>query len=297
MSKNLLIIIFSATAIICCSSAEKSEPTIGLERMLPEMLGGYTRVQEAGIYPADSLWNYIDGAADEYLSYSVVQVATVEYVRNKSIYSVDIFEFADRLGAFGIYAKRRLPTDNFISLGTEALLGNGYLYYLKDKFFITINSYSDILPDLERLGKFAAAIDSIIPGTADYPKQILAFPQKRLVAHSEKFWPSGLDFFAAPESCFSADYIKNESVCTLFYSSERTVTEYETLVTVIQKKGRILSFTAGVGKNSVYAITEQTGKTLMGYTDGIIFGVLNVAGDLWARTLCEALMENLGVEL
>lgn len=297
MKYKFLIIVIAGIIILSCSSADDSKPGARLDSILPVKIGGFTRVEKVKIYPADSLWNYIDGAADEYLSYQVVQVATVEYNKGDLIYSIDIYEFADPLGAFGIYAKRRLPYDNFINLGTEALLGNGYLYYLKDRFFITINSYGDELPDLESLRVFAVALDSLVPGKTALPEQTLVFPRKRLVPHSEKFWPSGLEHFAAPESCFTADYKREDDICTLFYSSARTQAEYETLVKVIQRKGRILSFTAGVGKNSIYAVTDQTGKTLAGYTDGVIFGVLNVAGDPWARALCEALLENLGAKL
>lgn len=290
------LLITAILGILCCSSVNDNKQKTRFDSILIDEIGGYARVEQVKMYPADSLWNYIDGAADEYLSYGVVQVATVEYNKDDLIYSVGIYEFTYPLGAFGIYAKRRLPDDNFINLGIEALLGNGYLYLLKDRFFVTINAFSDELPDLESLSLFATALESLIPGQTALPKQTLIFPQKRLIHNSQKFWPSGLEQFAAPESCFTADYKKKNDTCTLFYSSGRTRAEYETLVKVIQGKGRILSFTAGVGKNSIYAITDQTGKTLVSYTDGVILGVLNVAGDYWAKALCEALLENLGVK-
>ena len=297
MKYRFLTTVITGILILSCSSVNDSKSRVRFNSILLPEISDFTRAEKVKIYPADSLWNYIDGAADEYLSYRVVRVATVEYYRRNLTYSIDIYEFAEPLGAFGIYAKRRLPDDNFINLGTEALLGNGYLYCLKDRFFVTINSYGDELPDLESLRVFGTALDSLIPGKTDFPEQTFMFPQKRLVPHSEKFWPSGLEQFAAPESCFTADYKKGNDTCTLFYSSGRTQTEYETLLKVIQGKGRILSFSAGIGKNSIYAITDQTKKTLVGYTDGVIFGVLNVSGDLWAKALCEALLENLGVKV
>ena len=292
-----MFLIMAMLVTFSCSSVNNNKPKTNFDSILTDEIGSYARVEQVKIYPADSLWNYIDGAADEYLSYGVVQVATAEYSKGDLIYSIDIYEFAGLLGAFGIYAKRRLPDDNFINLGTEALLGDSYLYLLKDRFFVTINAFSDELPDLEHLSVFATALGSLIPGETAMPEQTLVFPQKRLIHHSEKFWPSGLEQYAAPESCFTADYRKKDDTCTLFYSTGRTQAEYEMFVKVIQGKGRILSFTTGVGENSIYAITDQTGKTLVSYTDGIILGVLNVAGDYWAKALCKALLENLEAKL
>jgi len=154
------------------------------------------------------------------------------------------------LGAFGIYSKHRLPADNFIELGTESLLGPSYIYYFKDKFFIIINSLSRGLPDFESMYGFARSIDSLVPGSPVYPQQLMVFPQKRLVAHSEKFLINGLESFAAPESCFTADYARGDDTSTVFYSLNRTEPEFRTLVKVINRKGRILSNTAGVGRNS-----------------------------------------------
>ena len=297
MINKLTVAFFSVILIINCSTPDKKIEMTDFTMVLPDTLNGFARTDRVKVYPADSLYSYIDGAAEEYLGYGVVQVASCEYIMNELTFSVDIFEFASLLGAFGVYSRHRLSSDNFINLGTEALLGSSYIYYLKDRFFMTLNSYGDNLPDFESMNSFAAAIDSLLPGTALYPRQIMVFPQKRLIMHSEKFWPHGFEKFAAPESCFSADYKKRNDTCTLFYSLNRDESEYETFKKVIQQRGRILSHTAGVGKNSIYSVSEQDGRILLGYSDRVIFGVLEVSGDYWAKALCEALFDNLGLKL
>ncbi|MCD6163655.1 MAG: hypothetical protein J7K40_14735 [candidate division Zixibacteria bacterium] len=296
MTKISIFILYMFILFANCSSHEKNDSSTDYKSIFPDKLDGFSLTSPLKIYPADSLYEYINGEAEEYVTYGTVQVVSCEYSKEKLKYSIDLFEFEDPLGAFGIYSKRRLPGDRFIELGTETVLGNSFIYYLKDRYLITINFYGNSLPDFESLSHFAVIIDRQTPGYALYPQQIMVFPQKRLVSHSEKFWIHGFKNFAAPESCFSADYRKRDKICTLFYSLNRTQREFDTFVDVINIKCRILSHTAGVGKNSIYAVSETEGKILVGYSNQIIFGVLNVSGDYWAKALCKALFENIEPE-
>ena len=290
------IIILSALIISSCSSSKKSQPKTNFDKILITELDGFSRTGQLKFYSADSLANYIS-AADIYRGFGVIQVAGAEYHKDDFTYSVDIFEFDNPLGAFGIYARKRQPTDNFIALGTESFIGGGYVYYFKKRYFMTVNSYGNDLPDLTSLNRLTQAIDSLLQGTAVYPQQIMIFPDKRLIEHSQKFWPHGFDYYAVPESCFSADYQRGGKTCRLFYAMDRPIIEYETFKKLIQQKGRILTHMADVGKNSVYAINEIDGKILLGYSDNVIFGVLDVTNDFWAKALCEAMFENLGKKL
>jgi len=296
MALKMLSLFLTIAIILNCSSAKVKRPKTSFDNILISELDGFSLTGQLKIYSADSLANYIS-AADMYKSYGVIQVAGADYHKDDFTYSADIFEFDNPLGAFGIYARKRQPTDKFISLGTESFIGDGYVYYSKDRYFMTVNSYGNDLPDLISLNRLAQAIDSLIPGTAVYPQQITIFPDKRLIEHSQKFWPHGFDYYAVPESCFSADYKRGDKTCRLFYALDRPIMEYETFKKLIQQKGRILTHMADVGKNSVYAINEIDGKILLGYSDHVIFGVLDVTNDFWAKALCEAMFENLGREL
>ncbi|MCP4580254.1 MAG: hypothetical protein GY839_01455 [candidate division Zixibacteria bacterium] len=297
MKYKIAVTVILALTLLNCTSSDNKTATYDINDILIPEIGGFTRSDQLNIYPADSLYNYIDGAAEEFIGYGVTQVASAEYRKGDFIYAVDIYEFADPLGAFGIYARRRLPTDRFIDLGAEALIGSGYVYYLKDRFFATINSYGEDLPDLTSLNNFAEALDHYIPGTAVDLEPYAVFPAKRLIDHSQRFWPHGFDNYAVPESCFSADYKRGNAVCRLFYSLNRTNTEYETFKTLIQRRGRVMTHMAGFGGNSIYAITDDDGKILLGYSNEIIFGVMAVSNDFWAKALCEAMFENLGLEM
>jgi hypothetical protein len=297
MKRLLFYLLLIIALSLSCSSSPNEITKADLKKFLPVEITGFNRTGELKIYPADSLQGYLGAANDVYLRYGVVQAASCEYTKDNTAYAVDLFEFSNILGAFGIYARKRLPDDQFIGLGSESLIGNGYIYYFKNRFFMTINSLGNNLPDWQSLNAFAATIDSLIPGIGRMPKQLATFPEKRLIAHSEKFWPHGFDNFEVPDSCFSADYLRNGQTCRLFYATNRPLTEYDTFTKLLQRRGRIMTHMAGVGGNSIYAITDDDIKILLGYSDGVIYGVMDVANDYWAKALCEALFENLGKKL
>lgn len=297
MTKKILSVIVLLALTSTCSSPGNSHSKINFNKIFLPKISDFNRLTDIKTLPEDSMANYLGEAAEDYIDYGVIQAGNAEYGKNSTIYSVDIFQFTNRLGAFGIYARKRLADDTFISVGTESLIRAGYIYYFKDRFFMTVNSYGVELPDLESLRNFAAAIDSLLPGAELFPLQLDIFPDKRLIAHSQKFWPHGFDNYSVPESCFSADYLRRGQTCRLFYAERRTNVEYDTFVKLIQKKGRILTHMADIGKNSIYAITDEDGKILVGFSDGIIYGVMNVSNDYWAKALCEALLENMGKKL
>lgn len=295
--KKYLCLLIIIPIFLCCSPDKQTTPLTDFNTLLSTKLTNFARTSEIRVFSNEQIAERFSSNSDLYLVYNIKQAASVEYKKNRTSYSVDIFEFSDMLGAFGIYARRRMPDDRYISVGTQALLGEGYIYYFKDRYFMTINSFSDDLPELQNLITLASLIDSLLPGSEILPTQIEVFPNKRLVEHSLKFWPKGFDNYAVPESCWSVDYTRNNKTCRLFYATNSTNIEYDTFVKVLQKKGRVMTHMAGVGEKSVYAITDNNGKILLGYSDNIIFGVINVTNDYWAKALCEALFENMGEKL
>ncbi|MBI5677087.1 MAG: 4Fe-4S dicluster domain-containing protein, partial [Planctomycetes bacterium] len=98
------------------------------KNFLPETLGDWKRISGPNIYEGkDKLYEYIDGGAEPYLSYSFICVFNAEYVKdaNKKIL-IDVWEFGSPEDAFGVFSKDRAGTD--IKLGNGSALFNNYLY-------------------------------------------------------------------------------------------------------------------------------------------------------------------------
>lgn len=297
MMKYCKLLIAALFLLINCSTEKQSAPLIDFNTLLSTKLEGFSRSSEINVFNRKQLADRLANNSEIYLTYGIRQAAGCQFQKDNTTYSVDIFEFSNMLGAFGIYARRRMPGDKYISVGTQSLIGQGYIYYFKDRFFMTINTYGDDLPGFQSLIDLTELIDNLLPGPELMPTQIEIFPEKRLIINSFKFWPKGFDNYSVPDSCWSADYSRYNKTTRLFYSLNRSNVEYDTFVKLLQKKGRVMTHMAGVGQKSVYAISEDDGKILLGYSEGVMFGVINVTNDYWAKALCEALFQNMGLEL
>ena len=159
------------------------------KNFLPETLGDWKRISGPNIYEGkEKLYEYIDGGAEPYLSYSFIRVSNAEYVKeaNRKKILIDIWEFGSPEDAFGVFSKDRAGTD--IKLGNGSALFNNYLYLWNDTYFIRIEPREgDVLPeDVIYAGK---SIINIMP----YKKVSLPFilsllPQQHLVQESPIFF-------------------------------------------------------------------------------------------------------------
>lgn len=115
---------------------------------LSEVIGEWKRVSGPNTYEGkEKLYEYIDGGAEPYLSYSFIRVSNAEYLKeaDKKVL-VDIWEFDSSDDAFGVFTKDRAGAD--INLGNGSALFQNYLCLWSGTFFIKIEPREgDILPE------------------------------------------------------------------------------------------------------------------------------------------------------
>ncbi|GAX62302.1 ferredoxin [Candidatus Scalindua japonica] len=155
---------------IGCGFCEKVCPVNGrsaivVEGIQPQVMTREIEIIEKEIFPAtidqwkmeerskvyagkDKLFEYINGGAEVYLSYSFIQVSTAIYVNKDSGSSVkiDIWEFGSSDDAYGVFAKDRAGKG--VNIGNEASLYDNYLWVWKERYFITVEPYNgSVSPD------------------------------------------------------------------------------------------------------------------------------------------------------
>jgi formate hydrogenlyase subunit 6/NADH:ubiquinone oxidoreductase subunit I len=117
--------------------------------LFPASIEQWKRKERSKVYAGkDKLFEYINGGAEVYLSYSFIQVSTATYIKKDTDNSVkvNIWEFGSPDDAYGIFAKDR--AGHGINVGNEASLYDNYLWVWKDKYFISFEPYSgSISPD------------------------------------------------------------------------------------------------------------------------------------------------------
>ncbi|MFH1574022.1 MAG: DUF6599 family protein, partial [Acidobacteriota bacterium] len=122
----MLWIVFSL-ALASCGSREQAgreEPAAApatpvdperqqLASLLPgnNAVAGWSAADQPRFFGPGDLWEYINGAADGYLTYGFRQVVTAEYSHSEtqSQAVIDIYRMQDPRNAFGIYTQELNP--------------------------------------------------------------------------------------------------------------------------------------------------------------------------------------------
>jgi hypothetical protein len=155
--------------------------------------------------PAD-LWEYIDGAAEQYLTYGVQDLATARYTNSSgAVVGVDIYRMADSVNAFGIYRQELSPKARPVAIGVEGRAGSSSLKFWSGSFYVklTASPAGGPQPGLEAL---AGAIARGLGEPGVMPAQVHWFPAAGLVPDTLKFVPADALGQSAFSNAFEAKY-------------------------------------------------------------------------------------------
>lgn len=202
---------------------KKGPETSLIGNLLPETIGEWRRAFGPNIYEGkEKLYEYINGGAEPYLSYTFIRVLNTEYVKetDKRIL-IDIWECNSTDDAFGIFSKDRAGTD--IKLGDGSALFDNYLYLWSSTYFIKIEPREgDILP--EEVIFIGKSVINLLPYTkTSLPAIMACLPQEHLIKESPKFFHKKIIL----DNIYISDNFIEENV---FHFSEKTdavIAEYK----------------------------------------------------------------------
>jgi hypothetical protein len=188
--------------------------------MLPESIGttGWTRKPDVAVFVGDSLFAYIDGAAEMYLKYGFVDLHAAEYCKGDAVITADLYRFASSDLAFGMYAAIRPDRPDTVRLGIEGFAFDTNWVYVKGPYLVNVYTYDDI--GMDEVRAVASAIERGLPGTLDKPEAFGLFPEEDRIAFSEKFQTEAFLSQAALSDVYSIDYEWDGHRFTLFLSDD-----------------------------------------------------------------------------
>jgi hypothetical protein len=140
-------------------------------------------------YLPETLFEYINGGAESYLSYEFVELALGQYKASagKATMTVEIYDMATPRNAFGIYGAERYPESRFLPIGVQGYIEDGALNFLAGRYYIKLLAYEAGAETEAALKTFAAEILNGIKDVGAFPVPVSAFPKDGLIANSEKF--------------------------------------------------------------------------------------------------------------
>ena len=168
----------------------------------PERLPAWRRDGDIDLYSSETLYEYIDGAAEAYLNYGFRKLATCRYVqkenKNNEI-TVDVYDMGIPLQAYGIYASERSTENEFMELGGQGYASDTFLGFWQAKFYVKMVFFGKNKDPKGLLVDFARQISASIKGNPPKPKFFELFPKRNRIPNTEQIFlkaPLGHKFLA-----------------------------------------------------------------------------------------------------
>ena len=206
-------------------------PVLSSQDFTFPLMKGYKILLNYPVYTRDNLWDFINGAADNYLAYGFVNLNVAEYKKGKNIIKLEIYRHQDNVQAFGIYSSERSPTFRFIKIGAQGYRVDGSLNFYKGDFYIKIRTSSKSEKILKTLEPLAVRIAEMLPGAAELPGTLNDFPEKGRQRNEEVYIKEGVLGHEFLQGAFKAYYKVDNSNFSIFILDKDSAEEARKAVT------------------------------------------------------------------
>jgi len=191
-SKKIFLILFLFIPLIPFSKVKgiflETKDASSLHWLLPEV-EPWTFSEAAKSYVPQTLFEYIDGAAEIYLAYDFKELVVGQYRKgnkNQSL-TVEIYDMGNGKNAFGIYSAERFIDNKFISIGIQGYLEEGSLNFIVGKYYTKLLCFDCGEESAEILKLFSQKVAERVKDKGHLPQLLGFFPKEGLVPNSEKF--------------------------------------------------------------------------------------------------------------
>jgi hypothetical protein len=181
-----------------------------LDQLLPD-LDEWIKIEESQTYYPESLFEYINGAAEIYLSYDFEELIVSQYEEQetKSNVAIEIYDMGANNNAFGIYSAERYPKSSFLNIGLQGYIEEGALNFLAGKYYIKLLCFDCKESSDEILIKFAEKIVVNIDDKGRFPLPLTAFPSEGRIKNTEKYIKHNFMGYAFLHDGYSVVYENN----------------------------------------------------------------------------------------
>ena len=164
------------------------------------------------VYVPGTLWDYINGAADSYLSYHFQELRIGEYSdQSGESIKVEVYRHMSRDYAYGIYCSERFPDYNFIDIGIQGYAESGLVNFLIGEYYVKVVSSSET-PDDKKLRFVASEISKWLDDGIALPGTLEFFPERGKIEMSECFIASNFLGHEFLKDAYTANYsVENEN--------------------------------------------------------------------------------------
>lgn len=260
------ILIFSLLSFFTLSFASNNE--------LFPIVKGWKISDKVDVYTPDNLWDKINGAADGYYAYAFKKLLVADYTReNEDYISVEIYEHANPVMAFGIYSSERPSDARYNKTGTEGYELEGLFHFLADRFYVKIYTPYRDEAATKAIQKIAKGISEKIGGNQEFPTIIKCFPGENQRPNSTIFVSKNFMGYGFFNSAFVSAYTVSETDFTIFIIEARNADATRDMITSYFKLQKV--HFDGLSKGKFIVPDLFNGNIPLMWNDNFIWGIQN----------------------
>ncbi|UCH85153.1 MAG: hypothetical protein JSW50_05540 [Candidatus Latescibacterota bacterium] len=189
ITRIVVVCLAAAVCLLPCSARGgdgESAESVSFENVFPT-LEGWTPDGEPEVFYPETLFEYINGAAEVYLTYDFVALGALTYDKGeKQSLTIDVYRHKDLRNAFGIYSAEKPEETDFLSIGSQGYYAKGILNFFKGPYYVKVMGYY-LEDDEAMLTSIANEVAGNLDGEAAFPKMLSCFPAEGKITNSEKF--------------------------------------------------------------------------------------------------------------
>jgi hypothetical protein len=190
MTTNNLYCVAALTIILLSNlgNIALGETISAVDAALPdELLGWRTVPDERVVYNRETLYDYIDGSAELYLSYGFHHLVCCRYVQmGEPDIVVDLFDMGTSQNAFGVFSQSREVIEDAFGQGSQYT--EGLLLFWKGRYYVSILSSPETGRSKDAVFELARMIASAIPDEGPLPDVLARLPREGLVEESVRYF-------------------------------------------------------------------------------------------------------------
>jgi len=178
-----------------------------LASLLPEVPDWDLSEDPQSYYP-ENLFEYINGAAEIYLSYDFHELIVAQYQRSgmESSLAIEIYDMGSTENGFGIYSAERYPENTFIPIGVQGYLEEGSLNFLVGRYYVKLLCFDCGDSSNTALETFAQRISTRVRDKGELPSVLKAFPEQGRLPNTERFILNNVMGYSFLHHGFLANY-------------------------------------------------------------------------------------------
>ena len=184
-----LILLLAASALLARGGILREDPSKQQMTSLLPMVESWSQTEASQNYFPENLFEYINGAAEIYLSYDFQELIVAQYQKKgtENQVAVEIYDMGASTTSFGIYSAERYTDNVFIPMGVQGYLEEGSLNFLVGRYYIKLLCFDCGETSEQTLKEFALGIVKHVKEPGGFPGLLQAFSAKGRLANSEKF--------------------------------------------------------------------------------------------------------------